>query len=81
MKVEAEWYPSEEVPESDGEFVDVWISLEGGRIISGKYLHNPDDPIEEESHMWFDDDQYLLNPATVQYWALRRDAQKPEPPR
>lgn len=76
-----EWQPSEELPESHGRFVDLWLSLSGGIIIPGQFLEDTDQADPLESIMWFDEDRYLIDPATVQYWLPRIPGEPiPEPP-
>lgn len=78
---QVEWQPSEECPETEGEFLDVWLSMTGGNIIAGQVLRNPDALTEDETCMWFDEDRYLINPALVQYWMVRRAGDEaPESP-
>lgn len=82
MMTALEWLPSEELPDSDGSFVSVWLSLSGGTIIPGQYLYDFVQADSVDAVMWFDEDRYLIDSALVQYWLPRFPADPlPEPPR
>ena len=69
---QAEWQPAEECPDTEGEFLNVWLSMTGGDIVAGQVFKDPEALSADEACMWFDDDRYLINPALVQYWMVRR---------
>ena len=75
------WQPSEDFPAFEGQSVDVWLALVGGKIIPGRFTENLGAPAASQAFMWFDTDQNLLDPADVQYWCLRELGEaSPEPP-
>ncbi len=78
----AEWLPSEECPETQSEFLNVWMSMTGGEIITGQVLRDPNALTEDEMCLWFDEDHHLIDPELVQYWMVRRAGDEtPEGPR
>ena len=76
-----DWEPSEEFPESDASYLDIWICLSGGRVIPGLYVRNLDKEETEENFVWFDAEGTLIDPEIVQYWMLRVDENPPPLPR